>query len=309
MNEITIKSKIYTVREKQVMLDSDLAELYKIETKFLNLAVKRNIERFPCDFMFQLTEEEFESLRLQIVTSSIESLKHQNNEFLEKSDGDILLSQKRILSKGGRTYLPYVFTEQGVAMLSGILRSEIAIKVNIQIMRTFIEMRHFLQTNSDLFQKISTIETKQIQYQIKTDEKFEQVFNLIQEKDIKPSKGIFYDGEIYQAHVFITNLISQAKESIILIDNYIDESVLTLFSQTNIPILIYTIITPKLNLAIKKYNQQYNNIQIKEFNKSHDRFLIIDRKEIYHIGASLKDLGKKWFAFSKFEDLSILDKL
>jgi hypothetical protein len=209
-----------------------------------------------------------------------------------------------------KRFLPYVFTEQGVAMLSGILRSEVAIKVNIQIMRAFIEMRHFLQTNVNLFTKIENLETKQIKYQIKTDEKFEEVFNLIQEKEIKPNKGIFYNGQIFEAYLFINNLIKSAKEEIILIDSYIDESILTLFSKTKIQTTIYTNITKQLNLDLKKYNQQYNNLQIKEFNKSHNRFLIID-KEIYHIGASLKDLGKKWFAFSKFEKeaITFLDEL
>jgi len=284
MNELTIKSKIHIIRGKQVMLDRDLAELYYISTKVLNQAVKRNIARFPNNFMFQLTKEELEKWKSQIVTSNKE----------------VMGLRKR----------PYVFTEQGVAMLSAVIKSNKAIQISIQIMDTFIQMRKFLQANSDLFQKISSIETKQIQYQIKTDEKFEEIFNLIQERDIKPEKGIFYDGEIYKAHIFITKLISEAKESIILIDNFVDENTLTLFSQTKVKVIIYTkSINAKLSLALKKYNQQYNNINIIEFDKSHDRFLIIDEKEIYHVGASLKDVGKKWFAFSKFEDLSILERL
>jgi hypothetical protein len=239
MNEITIKNKIYTIRGKQVMLDSDLAKLYQIPTFRLNQTVKRNKDRFPEDFMFQLTKEEFEILISQFATSNYNVLNPENRPFESKSlTSQIVISTAERLktqnnkvseNKGGRTYLPYVFTEQGVAMLSGILRSEVAINVNIQIMRAFIEMRHFLHDSLDLFQKISTIETKQIQYQIKTDNKFEQVFNLIQEKDIKPSKGIFYDGQIFEAYLFINKLIKEAKEEIILIDNYIDESVLTLY--------------------------------------------------------------------------------
>ncbi|MDD3175562.1 MAG: ORF6N domain-containing protein [Candidatus Nanoarchaeia archaeon] len=291
MNEITIKSKIHTIRGKQVMLDSDLAELYKIPTKRLNEQVKRNVNRFPHDFMFKLTENEVEFMGSQIATSIKEGLKTNNNDVSE--------------NKGGRTYLPYVFTEQGVAMLSGILRSEIAIKVNIQIMRAFIQMKNFLQSNAEIFQRLDKTEQKLLIH----DNKIEEVFNLIQEKDIKPQKGIFFDGQIFEAYKFINDLIKSAKQEILLIDNFVDETTLTIFSKTKVKTTIYTKeITNQLKLDLAKYNQQYRNIQIKEFNKSHDRFLIID-KEIFHIGASLKDLGKKWFAFSKFEDLDLLSKL
>ncbi|MGE0792640.1 MAG: ORF6N domain-containing protein [Candidatus Woesearchaeota archaeon] len=286
MNEIelTIKNKIYNLRGKQVMLDKDLAKLYNISTKRLKEQVKRNIERFPEDFMFELNKNEVELMGSQFATPS-------KQEF------------------GG--YLPFVFTEQGVAMLSSVLRSEIAIKINIQIMRAFVQMRKFLQSNADFLSKLSNLETKQIEYQIKTDEKFEQVFNLIQEKDIKPEKGIFFNGQIFEAYFFINKLIKSAKKEMILIDNYIDESILTLFSKTKLKTTIYTKeITKQLKLDLEKYNQQYNNIQINEFKDSHDRFLIIDN-EVYHIGASLKDLGKKWFAFSKLNinSLKIIDKL
>lgn len=284
MNELTIKHKIYTIRNEQVMLDRDLAELYEIPTKTLNQAVKRNLERFPSYFMFQLNKNELKKWKSQIVTSNKETM--------------------------GLRKLPFVFTEQGVAMLSAVLKSKKAIYMSIKIINTFIEMRHFFQANSDLFKKINIIETKQIAYEIKTTEKFQEVFNLIQEKNIKPEKGIFYDGQIFDAYKFINDLIKNAKKEIILIDNYIDDSVLTLFLKTKVNVLIYTKeITRQLKLDLEKYTQQYNNIEIKEFNKSHDRFLIIDKNEIYHIGASLKDLGKKWFAFSKFKDLDILNKL
>jgi hypothetical protein len=290
MNEIMLKSKIYTIRGKQVMLDSDLAKLYGIETGALNRAVKRNIERFPQDFMFQLTEAESQKFN-----SRNNLLKNETN----------LKCQIGTSTWGGKRFLSHVFTEQGVAMLSGILRSETAIMVNIQIMRAFVQMRHFLQSNAEIFQRLDKTEQKLLIH----DNKIEEVFNLIQEKYIKPQKGIFFDGQIFEAYKFIIDLIKSAKQEIILIDNFIDEDVLTLFSQTKLPVLIYTKnINEKLLLSLKKYNQQYNNIQIKEFNKSHDRFLIID-KEIYHIGASLKDLGKKWFAFSKFEELDLLTKL
>jgi N-acyl-D-aspartate/D-glutamate deacylase len=279
MNELTIKNKIYTIRGKQVMLDSDLAELYGVSTKRLNEQVKRNIERFPKQFMFKLDENE-------------------KNELVANCD--------HLKSLKYSYQVHYVFTEQGVAMLSAVLKSEKAILTSIKIMDAFVQMKNFLQSNAEIFQRLDKTEQKLLIHNNKIDE----IFNLIQEKNIKPEKGIFYDGQIYQAHVFITKLIKDAKESIILIDNFIDEDVLTLFSQTNVKVTIYTKnINEKLILALKKYNEQYNNIQINEFNKSHDRFLIIDKKEIYHIGASLKDLGKKWFAFSKFEDLDLLKKL
>jgi len=289
MNEL-LKSKIHTIRGKQVMLDSDLAELYGIETGALNRAAKRNIERFPQDFMFQLTEAESQKFN-----SRNNLLKNETN----------LKCQIGTSRWGGKRFLSHVFTEQGVAMLSGILRSETAIIVNIQIMRAFIEMRHFLQSNAEIFQRLQTTEQKLLTH----DNQIDQILNLIQEKDIKPNKGIFFDGQVFDAYKFINDLIKSAKQEILLIDNFVDETTLTIFSKTKVKTTIYTKeITNQLKLDLAKYNQQYNNLKIVQFNKSHDRFLIID-KEIYHIGASLKDLGKKWFAFSKFEDVNILDKL
>ena len=278
MNEITIKSKIHTIRGKQVMLDRDLAQLYEIETRVLKQAVNRNKSRFPSDFMFELNDFEINLMVSQTVIPSKQHL-------------------------GGSK--PYVFTEQGVAMLSSILKSELAIQINISVMRAFVQMRHFLQSNAEIFQRLQTTEQKILTH----DSQIDQIFNLIQEKYIKPQKGIFFDGQIFDAYKFINDLIKSAKQEILLIDNFVDETTLTIFSKTKVKTTIYTKeITNQLKLDLAKYNQQYRNIQIKEFNKSHDRFLIID-KEIYHIGASLKDLGKKWFAFSKFEDLDLLSKL
>ncbi|MCG2720354.1 MAG: ORF6N domain-containing protein [Nanoarchaeota archaeon] len=280
--EVIIKNKIYTIRGLQVMLDRDLAELYGVTTGSLNQAVKRNIERFPKDFMFQLTKEEFENL----------------------------ISQNVISSWGGTRTLPSVFTEQGVAALSGVLKSKKAVQVNIQIIRAFVAMRQLIAKNQGLFIRLDNIERKQIQY----DENFEKIFQAIDQKQIKPKQGIFFNGQIFDAYSFISDLIRTAKQSIILIDNYIDDSVLTLFSKRKekIKVTIYTKeITKQLQLDLDKFNSQYQEIEIKEFKDSHDRFMIIDNKETYHIGASLKDLGKKWFAFSKFdkEALNILDKL
>ena len=278
-----IKSRIYTLRGRQVMLDKDLAELYEVKAIRLREQVKRNNKRFPSDFMFQLTDLEVE----------------------------FLVSQNAIASKkhlGG--YLPYAFTEQGVANLSGVLTNDKAIEVNIQIMRAFVAMRRFLASNAQVFQRLDYVEKKQIEH----DHKFEEIFDAIQSKDIKPEKGIFFDGQIFDAYKFVSDLIRTADKSIILIDNYVDDSVLTLFSKRNkdVQVIIFTKeVSKELLLDLAKYNSQYPVIEVKEFKQSHDRFLIIDNQEVYHFGASLKDLGKKWFGFSKFdkEAFKLLDKL
>ena len=292
MNEITtidkqnLKDKIYTIRGLQVMLDRDLATLYQVETRALKQAVKRNIDRFPNDFMFELNDEEI----------------------------DFLVSQSVIPSKksfGGAK--PFVFTEQGVSSLSTVLTSKIAIEIHINIMRAFVNMRKLINSNNLIYARIETLEKQQIYYQLKTDAKIEQVLNALENKTQKPSEGIFFDGQIYDAYVFINDLLKSAKSEVLLIDNYIDDTVFTLFSKyQNLQIKIYTqSISKQLNLDFQKYSSQYKNIELKEFKKAHDRFLIIDKKEIYHVGASLKDLGKKWFAFSKFEmeALEVLERL
>ena len=306
-----IQNRIVTVRDVQVMLDSDLAEMYDTGTKNLNLAVKRNINRFPDKFRFQLTQIEFDefekSLRLQN-----ETLKHSDkflkvqNDTLENTDS--LKSQPSKKHRGKhRKYLPYVFTEQGVSMLSAVLRSETAVKVSIQIIDAFVEMRKFISQNANLFQRINNIEQKQIADDIKqleTDNKIDAILNALENKSIKPKQGVFYDGQVFDAYIFIADLIKSAKSSILLIDNYIDETVLQLFTKRkkNVSITIYTKnITKTLQQDLRKHNAQYPNIEITKFSKSHDRFLIIDKTTVYHFGASLKDLGKKWFAFSKME--------
>jgi len=294
-----IKSRIYTLRGMQVLLDEDLAELYDIGTKVLNQAVKRNSERFPQHFMFQLTNIEFESLKSQIVTLNT-NLKSQ-----------IVTSNKRW---GGRRNLPYVFTEQGVAMLSGVLKSDTAVRVSINIMDAFVAMRRFLASNAQIFQRFDMVERKQLEFEIKTDHTFEKVFDAIQSKDITPEKGIFFDGQIFDAYTFVSDLIRTAEKSIFLIDNYVDDSVLTLLSKRKkeVRVIIFTKDIPKqLALDVVKYNSQYPQIVVREFKEAHDRFLIIDDAIVYHFGASLKDLGKKWFGFSKFdkEALSMLEKL
>ena len=284
LSENSIRNRIYSLRGLQVMLDTDLAELYNVETRVLNQAVKRNSERFPSLFMFQLTEQEYKNLISQSVTSSFQW--------------------------GGRRKLPFAFTEQGVAMLSGVLKSDTAVRISIQIISTFVALRSFISSNARIFQRLDVVERKQIEH----DKRFEEVFDAIQSKDIKPEKGIFFDGQIFDAYLFISDLIRGAQNSIILIDNYIDDSVLTLFGKRNkaVQVIIFTKeISKQLLLDLAKYNSQYPLIEVKEFKQSHDRFLIIDNKEVYHFGASLKDLGKKWFAFSKFdkEAFKLLDKL
>ncbi len=277
-----IKNMIFSFRGLQVMVDRDLAELYGVGTKVLNQAVKRNVERFPDDFRFQLSDKE-------------------KNELVTNCDRFIKLKHSSVN--------PYVFTEQGVAMLSGVLRSETAIKVSIRIMKAFVEMKKFISNNAAIFQRLEKVEIKQIE----TDEKIDKIFQALENSSIKPKQGIFYDGQIFDAYKFVADLVKGAEKSIILIDNYIDETVLTLFSKNqNVNVTIYTKnISKQLELDLSKYNSQYKPIEIKKFIQAHDRFLIIDNKEIYHFGASLKDLGKKWFAFSKFDmkAIEILGKL
>ena len=277
INENNIKDKIHTIRNQQVMLDRDLAELYGVETKHINQAVKRNETRFPNDFMFQLSKEEFENWRSQFVTSNSDKM--------------------------GLRRPPYAFTEQGVSMLSAVLKSEIAVDISVKIIRAFVEMRKIISSDNALFYKIDFLEKRQISYEIKTDTKINQILNALEDKTLKPKQGIFYNGQIFDAYVFVNDLLKLATTEIILIDNYIDETIFTLFSKySNIKIKIYTAnITKQLKLDFEKYSKQYQNIELQEFKNSHDRFLILDKKDVYHIGASLKDLGKKWFAFSKFE--------
>ena len=220
-----IENQIYTVRDQQVMLDSYLARIYQVETKNLNKAVKRNTERFPASFCFQLTEEEVENLRFQFGTSS--------------------------LNYGGRRYLPYVFTEQGIAMLSAVLRSEIAIKVSIEIMNAFVEMRRMLISNASLFHRLDKIELKQLE----ADQKFEEIFKALESHKLHSEKGIFYNGQVFDAYTFVSDIIRSAKSSIILLDNYVDDTVLTLLGKRNdnVTVTIYTkSISNQLRLDLTK---------------------------------------------------------
>lgn len=275
-----IEERIFTIRGKQVMIDKDLALLYGVETKRLNEQVKRNIERFPEDFMFQLTMEE--CLRSQFAT-------------LNQAQGQHL------------KYLPYAFTENGIAMLSSVLRSETAIAVNIKIMRTFSQIRKSVYKDSNLSNRVELIEYNMSDMRrllIETTDKVDSIFESMKGTSILPIQGIFFDGQIFDAYTFVSDLIRKAIRRIVLIDNYIDDTVLTLLDK-RFPDVTATLYTGKLSktvqLDISKHNSQYAPIEIKTFDKAHDRFLIID-DDVYLIGASIKDLGKKWFGFTRMEN-------
>ena len=328
----TIENKIFTIRDVQVMLDKDLAELYGVETKVLNQAWKRNIERFPEEFCFQLTKEEVEILRSQIATLNTGNsfLRSQNetskseiptlkSQFVTLNTEDSFLKSQIVTSKkenrGGNRYLPYAFTEQGVAMLASILKSETAVKVSIQIMNAFVQMRHFISANGSLFARLDSVEKRQIETEeklnrnlLRIDEKldineknFEKVFDALEAADL-PKQGVFCDGQIFDSYEFVSDLIRKAKASIVLVDNYVDDTVLSMLDKrkSGVSATIYTqSISKQLNLDLQKHNAQYAPIDVRLIKNFHDRFLFLDEKSIYHIGASVKDLGKKVFGFSK----------
>jgi hypothetical protein len=239
------------------------------------------------EFMFQINTDELSHLKSQIGFSKKDSLKSQNVT-LDSARGK------------HRKYLPYAFTEQGIAMLSAVLRSETAIKVSIRIINAFVAMRRFFAANAQIFLRLDTLETKQLE----TGKKIDRVLNAIESKEIQQKQGIFFDGQIFDAYQFVSDLFRSAEESIVIIDNYIDDSVLTHLSKRkkDVKVILFTKnISRSLALDVKKFNEQYPAIEIKEFMNSHDRFMIIDNTTVYHFGAFRKDLGKKWFAFSKMD--------
>ena len=277
---LAIQNKIVTLRNQQVMIDRDIAELYGVETRRLNEQVKRNKERFPEEFCFQLSEEEFENWKSQFATSNSDKM--------------------------GLRKRPYAFTEQGVAMLSTVLKSDTAVMASIQIMKAFVAMRRFLQNNQQLFGEIVSIK----QHQLNADKKIEQLFNLMDKYRINDTQGIFFQGQIFDAYAKFESFIAQAQKSIILIDNYVDLSVLERLTKKNngVAVTIYTKAQTLLTLQdIQKFNTQYPTLEVKFTDSMHDRFLIIDDMVLYHIGASLKDLGKKCFAFEVFDTSFIGD--
>ena len=278
MNEVLLKEEknirnlIYEIRGKQVMLDSDLAMLYNIETKVFMQSVKRNIKRFPKNFMFQLTKEEFKNLRSQIVTSK---------------------------GAGGRRYNPYVFTEQGIAMLSGILKSDIAINTSIMIINTFVSMRHYLNNN--------LIEQKYINKLVLEDH---ERLNLIFSKFDKDSEYLYLPGQIYDAYSKVLDIFKESKEELIIIDSYADKNLLDIIKELKVKVIIITKENNKLSkLNIEKYNKQYNNLKVIYDDTFHDRYFILDKEVIYHCGASINGIGKKTFSINKIEDDIIKETL
>ena len=294
LTEAKIASKIMVIRDVQVLLDRDIAEMYGVETKVFNQAVKRNIKRFPEAFRFQLNEDE----ALEVERSS-------RSQF-------VTLNNSGNLRGSNIKYLPYAFTEQGVAMLSAVLRSEKAVQVSIEIMNAFVQMRHYLRGNMGLAGRLNAFETKVetrlVDHELKfkkIDENFSKIFNELDSNPKKAKEGVFFKGQIFDAYAFFQDIIKTAKKEIILIDGYVDLSVLEMLSvkQKNVKVKIYT--HPKAELRqidVHQFNQQYPTATMDYTQKMHDRFLIIDNKDLYHIGASLKDLGKQCFAFDKMED-------
>lgn len=294
-NKVTllpIENLIHIIRGQQVMIDSDLARLYGVETKYLKRAVKANIKRFPPDFMFELDSSEFDSLRCKNCTSNTKS------------------------QRGGIRYLPFAFTENGVGMLSSVLKSDTAIEVNIRIMRTFTAMRSFLTNNAHVFQRLETVEHHQLLLQehlSEHDRKFEEVLSRLDDKDSEPIEGFFFEGQIFDAYSLISDLIRKATRRIILIDNYVDDRILKVLTKRGdgVTAIIYT--DPRhsqISNDLRRHNAQYPRIEVRNCTNVHDRFLMID-DTVYFIGGSIKDLGKKIVAFSQMHQNpdSILTRL
>ena len=300
-NEISneeIKNLIYNIRGKQVMLDSDVAMLYHYPTKRINETVNRNKQRFPENFCFQLTNEEYEVLRC----------KDSIQENFDNSLRSQFATLNENLGRGKhRKYLPYVFTEQGIAMLSGLLKNDIAIQVSINIMNAFVEMRKFLMLNGQVFERLTNMEYKLLEH----DKKFDIIFNQLQhEENIK--QRIFFEGQIYDAYSLIIDIIKRANKKILIIDNYIDDSVLKMLTKkkNNVEVVILTSDKSNIqNIDIQKFNKEYPILKVAKTNKFHDRFIIIDNKEMYHLGASIKDFGKKCFGINKIEDMEIIERI
>ena len=275
-----IQNMIYTFRGKQVMIDRDLASLYQVQTKRLNEQVKRNSGRFPAEFCFKLSDKEKDELVANC--DRFKTLKHSSSN-------------------------PYAFTEQGIAMLSAVLKSDIAVEVSIKIMNSFVKMRKFLLSNKEMFARLDRVELKQLE----TDQKLEKVFNYIA-TNTEVKQNIFFDGQIYDAFSFIVGLVQKAKKEIILIDNYVDVHTLNILCKKDKGVDIIVATAGKGSLSTKditKFNAQYPKLLVITTTDFHDRFLIIDKTEVYHIGASIKDAGKKSFGITKIEDKDLIKNL
>ncbi|MBO7427882.1 MAG: ORF6N domain-containing protein [Paludibacteraceae bacterium] len=283
----TIQNRILLIRNQQVMIDRDIAELYGVETKRLNEQVKRNKERFPEEFMFQITREELESVKSQFATSP-------NNLFVGQD--------------GGTRKLPYVFTEHGVTMLASVLRSETAVNASIQIIKAFVSMRRFLLSNAQIFQRLDSLEI----HRIESDKRIDELFTRMDRYKIDDTQGIFFQGQIFDAYAKSQSFIAQAQKKIILIDNYVDITVLERLATKNsgVDVTIYTLPNTRLTAQdVRSFNAQYPTLTVRHTTSMHDRFLIIDNTILYHLGASLKDLGRKCFAFELFDAGFISDIL
>ena len=297
-----IRSRIFSVRGVQVILDSDLAEIYQVETRVFNQSVKRNESRFPPNFRFRLSMEEYRSLISQIVTSK----------------------EERGETRGGRQKAPYVFTEQGVAMLSGVLKSEVAVQVSIRLMNVFVAMRRRLASIAPVMSRLDAMEQRQIadrtrneENQRRNEERFDTIFKAMDGGDFPPQK-VFFEGKHYDAYSFAKKLVRKAAKKIVLVDGYSDEVTLDVLSQKKggVEVLVATSqkmidrhLTP---VAVAKFNKQNPTLTVKTVGMFHDRFLIIDNKELYHFGASLKDLGRQYCAVSKMDAMfipSILERI
>ncbi|HQP71007.1 MAG TPA: ORF6N domain-containing protein [Clostridiales bacterium] len=298
-DESIIRDSIYSIRGYQVMLDRDLAELYGVETKRINETVKRNIDRFPSEFCFLLNNREMRNIRSQFAT-------------LEKDDSNIITQIESTSDSRGkhRKFLPYVFTQEGVAMLSAVLRSEIAVKMSIKIMKAFIEMRKFIQANGQIFQRLDRVEVKLLE----NDQKFEKVFDALESKDRIPDQGIFFEGQVFDAYNFVSDLFRKAEKSIVIVDNYVDDTVLVHLTKIKKGVQVKIVtksLSDQFRLDLKKFENQYFPIEVKVTKDIHDRFIIIDGEVLYHLGASIKDLGKKLFGFTKMDNamLKLIDKI
>ena len=290
LNLLSIENKsieecIYNIRGQQVMLDSDVAYFFGVETKYLNRQMKRNIERFPEDFCFKLNSKEFKNLRCQNVTFN-----H---------------------TVGSRKYMPYVYTEEGVIALSGVIKSETAAKMSVEIARKFIQMRRFILENGDVLLALARLQNRQIEFENETNKKFDEILKLISKADL-PKQAIFSAGQFYDAYEYISSIIRKANSSIVLIDPYCDAKVFTFLKnkKESVKLTICSSHLSKLEKEeIEKFESQYGKISVKHLNDNHDRFLIIDNEECYQLGASLNYAGKKMFDIIKNENKEIIDFL
>ncbi|MDE3274963.1 MAG: ORF6N domain-containing protein [Verrucomicrobiota bacterium] len=313
MNELTIqelsnsdliRSRIFTIRGIQVMLDRDLAELYGVATKALNQAVKRNIERFPERYMFQLNKDDVANMRSQIVTLNSDN------------PGSILRSQIVTSRWGGTRYLPYAFTEHGIIMLASVLNSPTAVEASVRITDTFVAMRRALASIAPLLSRIEATERRQLKLedsQVRNEERFKLILDAMQDKKFPPQK-VFFDGQVYDAFEQMKKFVRMAKKELIIIDPYFADSVLPLIAQKrkDVEVLVFKNSRSKLlhDVDVAQFNAQYaNSLTVKVSDRFHDRFLIIDKTTLIHVGASLNHLGKKCFAFSSLDKSNIPDIL